>query len=133
MLSLPIVLIIVVVGFGVLRYFAPIMVTQSFLNDVYSDKVSDAVSLVCPSEQAQAQSELEAAGFLSLLGMSIDTSHLSFNIQSEGLSSAVVFVSGSISAYGIASSPVNGNMTLQASGLWWCIDTNASNTGGSSF
>jgi hypothetical protein len=76
---------------------------------------------------------LEAAGFLSLLGMSINTSHLSFNIKSEGLSGAVVAVTGSISAYGIASSNVNGNMTLQASGLWWCIDTNASNTGGSSF
>jgi len=133
LLIIVVVLLVVAVGLGVLRYFGPVLVTQNFLNDVYSDKPADALNLVCPAEQAQAQSQLDAVGLISMLGVTIDTSHLSFNIQSEGLSSAVVAITGSISAYGITSSNINENVTLQASGLWWCINTNASGgSGGSS-
>lgn len=123
------VLLIAAIVFGVVRYFGAQMVTQNFMNDVYSYKFSDALSLVCPDQQAQAQQELQAAGLLSLFRVNIDTSQLSYTIQSESLNTATVSVTGTISAYGIASSNVNQVVTLQANGLGWCINTN---TNGSS-
>ena len=118
-----IVLVLVAIGLGVLRYYGPVLVSQSFINDVYSYKSADALNLICPAEQAQVQGELQSIGLLSLFQLNIDTSNLSYSIQSESLTDATVTVTGSISAYSIASSNVNGILTLQTNGLWWCISS----------
>lgn len=61
--ALIITLLIFAVGFGILRYFSPILVAQSFMNDVYTYKFSDAINLVYPSEQSQAQAEFQATSY----------------------------------------------------------------------
>ena len=125
-----ILLLLVAIGLGVFRYFGPILVTQSFLNDVYSYKFSDALNLVCPAQQNQVQAELNAAGLLSLFKLNIDTSHISYNIQSESLNNASVAVTGTISANSIVTQNIHSTVTLEANGLWWCINTNNSGSSG---
>ncbi|HYK85731.1 MAG TPA: hypothetical protein VEV19_10210 [Ktedonobacteraceae bacterium] len=125
-----ILLVLLAIGLGVFRYFGPILVTQSFLNDVYSYKTSDALNLVCPAQQSQVQTELEAINFLSLFKVNIDTSHISYNIQSESLNSATVAVSGTITANSITSKNIHSTVALEANGLWWCIDADNSSSSG---
>jgi hypothetical protein len=124
-----ILLVLLAIGLGVFRYFGPILVTQSFLNDVYSYKSSDALNLVCPAQQSHVQTELEALGFLSLFKLNIDTSHISYNIQSESLNHATVSVSGTISADSLVTQNIHSTVALEANGLWWCINADNSSSG----
>src|SRR5579863_1031309 len=94
-ITVVIILLVAAVGFGVLRYFAPVLVTQSFMSDAFNNKLSDAVNLICPAQQAQARSGIALAGTL-LSTVKIDTSHLSFSIQNEALNSATVAIGGSL-------------------------------------
>jgi hypothetical protein len=112
-----IVLVLVAIGLGALRYYGPVLVTQSYVNDIYGYKSADALNLICPAEQAQMQGALQSIGALSFFKIKIDTSHLSFNIQSETLTDATVTMTGSISADTIASTNVNGTITLQTNGV----------------
>lgn len=124
-----IILLIAAVGLGALRYFGPVLVTQSFMNDVYSYKFSDALNLVCPSEHDQVQAEFQGAGLLTMFQLSIDTSHLSYSMQGESFSDASVSVTGSIIANSLSSEKVSDRVELQSNGLWWCINAdNASSS-----
>jgi len=121
-ITVVIVLLVAAVGFGVLRYFAPVLVTQSFMSDAFNGKLSDAVNLVCPAQQTQARASSRLAGSLPST-ITIDTSHLSFSIQNEALNSATVAIGGSLDAGSSATSvPVSYQVALQANGLWWCIN-----------
>jgi hypothetical protein len=120
-IAVVIVLFVAAVGFGVLRYFAPVLVTESFVSDSFSGKLLDSVNLICPAQQAQARKSAQLAN-APAPNIKIDTSHLSFSIQKESLNSATVVIGGSISAGSVTTPvPVNYQVALQANGLWWCV------------
>ena len=119
-ITVVIVLLVAAVGFGVLRYFAPVLVVQSYMHDGLNGKVD--VNLLCPAQQAEAAASAKLLGSLPST-ITIDTSHLSFSIQNEALNSATVAIGGSLDAGSSATSvPVNYQVALQANGLWWCIN-----------
>jgi hypothetical protein len=111
-------------GLGVLRYFGPEEVSQSYLNDYFANNFSGALTLVCPSQQATMRAAFQLDATNLPTGIKIDTSHLVYSLQSESLNSANIAVSGSIDAGSSAtSSSIHYSMGLNANGLWWCVDT----------
>jgi len=120
-ITVVIVLIVAVIGLGVLRYFGPVFVVQSYMHDGLNGKLD--VNLLCPAQQAQARASANLLTSLPSATITIDTSHLSFSVQNESLSSATVAIGGSLDAGSSATSfPVNYQVALQANGLWWCIN-----------
>ncbi|HVB62863.1 MAG TPA: hypothetical protein VNE61_16850 [Ktedonobacteraceae bacterium] len=120
-ITVVIVLLVAAVGFGVLRYFAPVLVVQSYMHDGLNGKVD--VNLLCPAQQAEAEASAKLLASQPSPTITIDTSHLSFSVQNESLNSATVAIGGSIDAGSSATSvPVNYQVALQANGLWWCVN-----------
>jgi flagellar basal body-associated protein FliL len=120
-ITVVIVLLVAAVGFGVLRYFAPMLVVQSYMHDAANNKLD--VNLICPAQQAQAAASERLLTSQPAPTITIDTSKLSFSIQNESLNSATVAIGGSMSVSSLATSvSVNYQVALQANGLWWCIN-----------
>jgi hypothetical protein len=123
-IAVVIVLLLAAVGLGVLRYFGPNLVAQSYLNDYFANNFSGALNLVCPAQQATMRAAFQLDATNLPTGIKIDTSHLVYNLQSESLNSATIAVTGSIDAGSSAtSSNIHYSMRLNANGLWWCVDT----------
>lgn len=119
-----VILLLGVVGFGALRYFAPAQVARSYVNNLFAGKYSDAFALICPSDQSQARMSFEQAAAQPRSSVAIDTSHLTYTIQSESLSGATVSVAGSINAVGSPGTmgAVRYTVQLSALGSGWCIN-----------
>jgi hypothetical protein len=123
-IAVVIVLLLAAAGLGVLRYFGPEEVAQSYLNDYFANNFSGALTLVCPAQQATMRAAFQLDATNLPTGIKIDTSHLVYSLQSESLNSATIAVSGSIDAGSSAtSSSIHYSMGLNANDLWWCVDT----------
>jgi hypothetical protein len=123
-----VVILAIIIGL-VVRYNGPSSVSASFVHNIYQFDSAAALGNVCTSsDAAKLRQQVSSLGALNTSGQQLtaDTSQLVFKITSESLSSATVTFSGNVtlsSATGSSSGPqkTNGTLSLDASGLWWCV------------
>ncbi|HUX74643.1 MAG TPA: hypothetical protein VMV25_12225 [Steroidobacteraceae bacterium] len=133
-----VVVLAVIIGL-VVRYNGPTSVSRSFLQNIYQFNTAAALGQVCSSSDgAKLRQQVSALGALDTTGQrfTVDTSQVAFTITAESLTSATVSLSGHITlkdANGTSSGPqpTSGTLTLDASGLWWCVASigNANSSG----
>lgn len=131
-----VVIVALIIGV-VVRYNGPISVSKAFVQNLFQFDSAATLKQVCTTpDAAKLRQEVSASNISSqtLPKITADISQLAFTITSESLTSAKVSFSGKVtlkSASGASSGsqPASGALSLDASGLWWCVSSVAGTTG----
>lgn len=109
----------------VVRYNGPTIVSRSFLQNLGNNNYSAALSQACSTaDSTQLRQDLTlAANVAQHVGVTTDTSQLSFTLVNESSSNATVSYSGPITGSNGQTGSITGTVRLNASGLWWCVVT----------
>ncbi len=119
------VLVLAIIIGLVVRYNGPTTVSRSFLQNLGNNDYSAALGQVCSTaDSTQLRQGLTlAANVAQRVGVTTDTSQLSFTLVNESNSNASVSFSGPITGSNGQTRSISGTMRLNASGLWWCVVT----------
>lgn len=117
--------ILVVVG-GIIRFMSPSLTMRSFYDALAKGDYTTATNLICADQQASAQQ-----GFAVLKGLNVteDTSKLTYDIQSESLTTATIHTHGTVTISGsllgisnTSTQTVDEMDQLKSAGLGWCLE-----------
>lgn len=114
-------IVVAVIALGIVRYFSPLFTARSFLSSVYKRNYSDALNLVCADQRTTFDNAFKVNQiFGAFFPDTVDASQFTYAISSESLTSATITAQGTVKTI-IGDYTLHGTMTLQASGLGWCV------------